>query len=493
MFDKECLPSAPSLIESMRSIGYSFSSAIADLIDNSISAKAKNIKILSYPSTNPSLIILDDGFGMDKHELYEAMRYGSKNPLDKRNNDDLGRFGLGLKSASLSQCRKLIVISKKDGEINGYSWDLDYVIEKSEWILKGFSENEINKFEDIDLLKNLEHGTYILLKEFDRVKESTSDISKTFTSKLNDMEEHISLVFHRFIQEDGLKIEINGREIEAKDPFLESNMSTQKKRETSFIVSGEKIFVKPYILPHISKLSDDELHKVGGKEKLKNDQGFYIYRNKRLIVWGTWFRLISKDELGKLARVRVDIPNSLDYMWSIDVKKSTAVLPDVIRKNMRNAVFESIDASTNVHTYRGRRKNKNKEISYIWEKLELRNGNYKYVINREMPQLKLLEGLLDKEQMNLLYTTLDLIEDSIPTSAIYVDMAQGNIEDINSVDNESQDILDDYWYQIDELIKISENMGINPKEIYLSCLSMEPYCSNKFIKEKILKELKKYE
>ena len=138
MFDKECVPFAPSLIESMRSLGYSFPAAIADLLDNSISAKAKEISIISEPSLNPTLIIFDDGCGMDQGELYEAMRYGSSNPLEERKEDDLGRFGLGLKSASLSQCRKLVVISKKEGQISGYSWDLDYVMEKQSWMLKGF-------------------------------------------------------------------------------------------------------------------------------------------------------------------------------------------------------------------------------------------------------------------------------------------------------------------------------------------------------------------
>lgn len=116
MFEQECVPFAPSLIESMRSLGYSFPSAIADLLDNSISAKARNIDIISTPGIEPSLIVLDDGNGMTEHELCEAMRYGSRNPLETRREDDLGRFGLGMKAASLSQCRKLIVVSKKEGK-----------------------------------------------------------------------------------------------------------------------------------------------------------------------------------------------------------------------------------------------------------------------------------------------------------------------------------------------------------------------------------------
>ena len=133
MFERECVPYAPALIDSMRFMGYSFPSAIADLIDNSISAKASHIAIVSEPSTDPVLSILDNGFGMSKETLYEAMRYGSQGPSMERSKDDLGRFGLGMKAASLSQCRKLIVASKQDGNLNAYSWDLDFVIERNSW------------------------------------------------------------------------------------------------------------------------------------------------------------------------------------------------------------------------------------------------------------------------------------------------------------------------------------------------------------------------
>ena len=118
MFEKEVIPYAPVLVESMRSLGYSFESAVADLIDNSISANAKRIDIIMIPSDDPTLMIIDDGDGMSSKELQEAMRYGSQNPLEIRGENDLGRFGLGLKSASLSQCRELTVTSKKNGKLS---------------------------------------------------------------------------------------------------------------------------------------------------------------------------------------------------------------------------------------------------------------------------------------------------------------------------------------------------------------------------------------
>jgi len=489
MFEKECVPFAPSLIESMRSLGYSFSSAIADLIDNSISAESSVIDIISEPGINPSLIILDDGCGMSKEKLYEAMRYGSTNPLEERGEHDLGRFGLGLKSASLSQCRRLIVVSKQEKNINAYSWDLDYVVEKEAWMLKGFSEEEIDSFPEIDRLKERQHGTYIYLSEFDRIKEATGNLAETFNKCLDDMNNHLALVFHRFIEE-GLQININNIPIEGRDPFLSYHRATQKKKETPVYINGEKILLKPYILPHISKLEKEDLDKVGGKENLRTDQGFYVYRNKRLIIWGTWFRLERKDELNKLARVRVDIPNSLDYMWSIDIKKSTATLPDIIKKNMYAAVYDSVLSSESVHTFRGRKEKKKDDVDYIWERVKVRDG-FEYVINRDIPQIKLLESTLDQSQVKMFDSVIKALEESFPVAALYVDAAKGNIEEKKTdVDLE---VIDAIWDDLQIQIEYVRNNNLAVLEYYKAFMKVEPYCNYAIIKERIQGEIDKYE
>ena len=488
MFEQECVPFAPSLIESMRSLGYSFPAAIADLLDNSISAKAKNIDIISMPGIEPSLIILDDGTGMKENELCEAMRYGSSNPLETRREDDLGRFGLGMKAASLSQCRKLVVVSKKEGEISAYSWDLDYVIDSESWMLMGFSEEEILQFPYINQLLEKEHGTYVYLAEFDRIKEGTGNLSETFNKCLDDMINHLALVFHRFIDE-GLTIRVNQLQLEAHDPFLSYHRATQRKRESSFYINNEKITLKPFILPHLSKLSQDDLDKVGGKDRLRSEQGFYVYRNKRLIIWGTWFRLERKDELNKLARVMVDIPNSLDYMWSIDIKKSTATLPDIIKKNMYNAVYESVLCSEAVHTYRGRKEKKDKDIEYVWERVKVRDG-YEYQINRKIPQLELLKSTLDEAQLRLLSSVINTIETAFPVSALYVDAAKGNVEDKKI---EPGDDFERVWDDLQTQMAYVRAHGLSERFYYQAFLKVEPYCNIEEIKNRICLELKKYE
>lgn len=295
MIARESIPFAPNLIESMRSLGYSFETAIADLIDNSISANASKIDILLSPIDNPYLIILDNGYGMNSKELEEALRYGAKNPLERRENNDLGRFGLGMKSASLSQCRKLVVASKKDGAISCFSWDLDYIIQNKEWMLLEYGSEEIEKLPQIELLKALPSGTYLMLENFDRISSSTYDLNTTLNSYMNSTIDHLALVFHRFLN-DGVDIYVNNNKIIPRDPFLTTNRGTQPLPEQFITINDNKIRIKPYILPYINKLTAEDLQKVGGKEDLRTNQGFYIYRNKRLIFWGSWFRLTRKEE-----------------------------------------------------------------------------------------------------------------------------------------------------------------------------------------------------
>lgn len=337
------------------------------------------------------------------------------------------------------------------------------------------------------MLEEKETGTYIWLSEFDRIKESTGNISETFNKCLDDMVNHIALVFHRFLEE-GLIISLNNLPIEGRDPFLLGNKATQRKKESFVYIKDQKITLKPYILPHLSKLTQDDLVKIGGKENLRSEQGFYVYRNKRLIIWGTWFRLERKDELNKLARVRVDIPNSLDYMWSIDIKKSTATLPDIIKKNMYNAVYESVLSSESVHTYRGRKEKKDKDIDYIWERVKVRDG-YGYVINREIPQFKLLEETLDDRQMKLLNTVIQTLEDSFPVGALYVDAAKGNIDEKVDTDEEIEKIWDELQIQIDYVR--SHNLPV--LTYYQMFMKVEPYCKYKEIKQRIQEEIDKNE
>ena len=334
MKTKSLPPYAPTLIESTRAIGYSLEAAVADIIDNSIAANAKNVDIYFFPIDGAYIAILDNGKGMAEEEIDIAMQYGSKNPTEERDKKDLGRFGLGLKTASLSQCRCLTVISKQGDNLEGRQWDIDHVTEVGDWSLNILDEEDIQQIPQFDELIKNESGTLVVWQKLDRLKAGEINFELSLGRKIDRVRDHLSLVYHRYLAgESGitkLKLSINGEKIKGIDPFL-TEKSVQAMDDETLVIQGNKILVRPYILPHISKLTSDEIKMLGGKDGLRKQQGFYVYRNKRLLVWGTWFRMMRQGDLSKLARIRVDIPNTLDDLWTLDIKKSSALPPAEVR------------------------------------------------------------------------------------------------------------------------------------------------------------------
>ena len=418
-----CPPYAPTLMESTRAIGYSLQAAIADIIDNSITAKATSISIKYFPLGQPYISILDDGLGMTGAELFNAMQYGSKNPSEERDSNDLGRFGLGLKTASLSQCRSLSVISIKNGEVSGRKWDIDHVLNTGEWSLIILEDDEIKKMPQFDELSNCGNGTLVVWQNLDRLSIGENDFAISFGLKMDVAREHIALIFHRFIiGEQGLKkldILMNNIKIKAIDPFV-IKKSIQLMDDELIIVRGQKVIVRPYILPHISKLTENEILELGGKDGLRRQQGFYVYRNKRLLVWGTWFRLMRQGELSKLARVQVDIPNSLDDLWTLDIKKSTAIPPEDVRKNLGNIIEKIALGSKRTWTFRGKKEMDDSKL-HIWNRLKTGGDGIIYEINRGYPLIeRIQETSIDIKK--LLEHLLLQIEGNLPLNSLYLDL-----------------------------------------------------------------------
>lgn len=424
MKTKPLPPYAPTLIESTRAIGYTLESAIADIVDNSISAVASCIEIFFFPVGDSYIAILDDGFGMNANALESAMRYGSQNPNEKRAPNDLGRFGLGLKTASLSQCRTLTVVSKQDNYIEACCWDIDHVINAHDWSLLILdSEEELNAIPQIEELRKLKSGTLVVWQNLDRLKVGELDFCRSMGKKMDDVRSHLSLVFHRYISgEPGLKkilIRMNNTPVSPVDPFLVKR-NTQVMSDEVMNIEGAKVIVRPYILPHISNLTNDEIVALGGKEGLRKSQGFYIYRNKRLLVWGTWFRMMRKAELSKLARVQVDIPNELDNLWTLDIKKSTAMPPEEVRNNLDSVVEKLAENSKRTWVFRGK-KETNDSIVHVWQRFKGKQGGAYYAINRDHPLLEVFEGESQQIKKNI-ENLLKAIESELPLSSLYLDL-----------------------------------------------------------------------
>ncbi len=418
-------PYAPVLMESTRALGYSLESAVADLLDNSISAGATSIDIQYRPWDNPYLYILDNGRGMSPDEITSAMRYGSSSPLDLRGANDLGRFGLGLKTASLSQCRCLTVVSRKGGFFSGRRWDLDFINTRKDWVLLELDQTKIDEMPGVCGLSTVENGTLVIWHALDRLSAGSASLEDSFSKKMDRVRNHLSLVFHRYLMgEKGQKpigISINRQPVVPVDPFL-TTKSEQPMDEEHIIVDGHRISVTPYIIPHVSRLSRADLEALGGEEGLRRKQGFYVYRSRRLLVGGTWFRLLRQDALFKLARVKVDIPNSLDHLWTLDIRKSTVSPPEVVLKNLRPLVRRIADSSRRTWTFRGRKETTD-EINHVWNRVKTREG-IRYSINRNHPSLDaLISEVTDHARLSL-ERILNTIESSIPLNQLYVDLTE---------------------------------------------------------------------
>lgn len=419
----ELPPVAPMLMQSLRAVGYTTPAALADLVDNSIAAGARTVAIRFSSSEKPFVAITDDGAGMDGPALVSAMRFGSRDPRDLRTGFDLGRFGLGLKTASLSQCRRLTVASLTGSGLEIATWDLDECERHQSWWLGRPDGSEIPQ-EILDLLTAQGRGTAVIWQMLDRLAATGgSDPRKAIETALDDSADHLALAFHRFLTGElngAFDITINGRSLPKLDPFLEGHARGQTLHSESFPVDGHKVKVSPFVLPFPSRLKPMELDRAGGRESLKTGHGFYVYRGGRLVVPGGWFRIVPSDELIRLARVRVDVPVELDHLWKIDIRKTIAEPPAALRPHLKRIVGDVTLRSRRVYTHKGSPKYQADRVP-LWKRHDLRDGAAAWRVNRDHPAVVALAGAgpADCDVGRL----LRLLEDSIPVHEIHLHIA----------------------------------------------------------------------
>ena len=471
-------PRAPAMLESLRAFGYNIQTAIADLIDNSISAGAKNVWLtFQWDGSESYIFIRDDGKGMTEAELINAMRPGSRNPLEQRERNDLGRFGLGLKTASLSQCRRLTVCTKAVNQ-NPVTrrWDLDYVNQTGEWrLLRRAASGSEKRLASID---EMESGTVVLWECMDRVVgETKTDNPKDrdrFLEMIEDVEKHLEMVFHRFLErKNKLQIRINKRLIEPWDPFLTTEKATQFLPEENLYIRGNQVVVQPYVLPHHSKVDRQTYEKAAGPNGWNAQQGFYIYRNERMLVAGDWLGLgLQRDEYCKLARIQVDLPNSMDSDWSIDVKKSRARPPSSLKTDLKRIARLTRSKAGDIYRHRGKVIARQSSESYVFPWLKkVKHGKVFYSINPEHPLVK--EALnITKEHRQVINALLRLIEETVPVQQIWLDSAENS--DLQSQPFEgvpSQEVKEVMMEVYQALIK----HGLTPSEARRRLVTMEPF------------------
>lgn len=416
-------PHASMLIESMRDVGYTLETALADVVDNAIAAGATAIQIFSDPGERePRIAILDNGRGIDAAELLDAMRLGNQSPLNLREPTDLGRFGLGLKTASFSQCRRMTVVTKQRGAAAAATWDLDQVAEADDWLVDVPGEPLAVPYAD----RLGASGTLVLWERLDRLSgvDSTEAGTRLLVRRLSDGRSHLELVFHRFLSggpgRKGLEISLNGRPLEPFDPFHSDHAATIQGPVDVVRVEGYRVTIQAFTLPHHKKVTPEAWERFAGPEGYVKSQGFYLYRANRLIIHGTWFGLARQAELTKLARVCIDMPNGLDAEWKVDIRKASAQPPPQVRERLRRLI-ETIGAtSKRVYTARGQKLASDDPIP-VWVRQQNKN-EIRYLVNPDHPVLTALLDRLPEGLQRDLFGVIEMIGAAIPVDTLFADI-----------------------------------------------------------------------
>lgn len=421
------------MMEALRGLGYSTAAALADIVDNSISAGAREVRIsFTWDGSQSRISVLDDGRGMGDAELESAMRLGDKSPLDERSPEDLGRFGMGLKTASFSQCRRLTVSSvKKGGQLCCLRWDLDAIAARPDdgWVLfEGPAEGSEGHLAP---LSGVESGSLVLWETLDRIVTAgyTPD---HFVDLIDDVEKRLAMVFHRLLQGPGAKLRLflNNRPVAPWDPFMSGhpakpwNSPVEHRATPSGVIE-----IECHVLPHRDLLTPAEHEAAGGPEGWTAQQGFYVYRNGRLLLAGGWLglgqgRAWNREEAQRLARIRLDIPNTADADWKIDIRKSTARIPVSLRPWLTRLAEDTRERARRVFAFRGSPTPgpRGNPVEQAWRADHSRAG-VRYRIDERHPAVAAaLESA--GPALPLVRAMLRVVEETVPVQRIWLDTAE---------------------------------------------------------------------
>jgi hypothetical protein len=437
---EEVAPNPGNLVESLRDFGYTLPSALADLVDNSLAAGATAI-IVSVEANGPDshVAVLDDGCGMDQTTLVDAMRMGTRGPLEARSDGDLGRFGLGLKTASLSQGRRVTVITKVlGGEPLARRWDIEHIQQSGKWQLLTEPTHIGAPF--VQTVAGMRSGTAVVIEDLDRatfLKVATGDLKQHFGRVLDAVRQHLAMVFHRFI-EDGVVMKLGATPLVGWDPFLRRQSTKLSTERLSLLTRF--IDIVPYVLPHHGSLTDAEHDAAAGPNGWNAHQGFYLYRCRRLIVPGSWLNLsLRKEEHFKLARIQVDLPNSLDAEWHLNVTKSHVAAPAALRDEFARIARYVRSQAAAVYRFRGEHHAPvhAPPHRFVWRRQETK-GTVRYRIDRTHP---VVQALLHSgcEHSRLLGDVLDLVERTVPVATMLQDpirALEGTVLELEGMDRE---------------------------------------------------------
>jgi SH3-like domain-containing protein len=419
-------PDPAGMVASLSSLGYSLPAAVADLVDNSVSAEAKNIDVdFTWEGQSSWIAVIDDGRGMTEPELVTAMTVAARGPSVERSSGDLGRFGVGLKSASFSQCRKLTVATVRDGAWHVRTWDLDVVEQYKEWrLLRDSGDTTTTLLRRI--AGSMHHGTVVLWEQLSGYRniDVTSNDEKTqaqFYAEAERAEAHLSMVFARFLQRPArCRIRVRGSVLSPWDPFLSAHPSVHRIPGETLPLGSESVRVESFVLPTAQRLSEPEYELAAGQKGWLGQQGFYIYRRDRLILAGDWLgiRGLRREEKYNLARIAVDIPAETDADWSVDVRKASVVPPVTLRRHLERIARYAREEAFRAARQRGQVASRahGDPLKFAWN-VKRNDGRIVLRINRKHP---LVKAAMDEQgsDPHVIRSLIRLLEETVPVTAL---------------------------------------------------------------------------
>lgn len=438
----------------MRSLGYTLEAAVADIVDNSLSHGASHVQVqFDWAGADSTLSISDNGCGMSEKRLVEAMRAGSHDPRADRAPSDLGRFGLGLKTASFSQASRLSVITRAEGLAEAIRvWDLPYMAAANDWLL--LRDASATAALQAMWMRSQASGTCVVWENLDRLvgnaEADNEKAHKAFMEAADRVARHLAMVFGEFlVGSNAVRIKVGNVELTRWDPFLRDHSATQVLPQEQLGWGQHSVSVQAYVLPHHTKLNKGEFDAASGINGWNSHQGFYIYRNRRLISAGGWLSLgLTRDEHLKLARIRIDLGNDVDFDWKLDVRKSVASPPIELRNELRRIARLTRERAQEVYRHRGRRilAASPDDYSSVWEAKQMR-GKTLFRISRDHPLVKAFVGPDDGGRA--VEALLKLVEQTIPLVSIYIRHAEAPEEQPapfdDTKDGEFREMLSDLY------------------------------------------------
>ena len=446
-------PQPRNQIDTLKNVGYNFNSAVADILDNSISAKSRNVRVkfLDKDIKNVAVEITDDGFGMTHEELAENMIIACKDSSFEREKNDLGRFGSGMKMASFSQCNKLTVVSKKEGhQVAAFSWDLEKIKETNQWLLNELEEEDIKSLKHLneDLLTS--SGTQVIWENLDPWKTDYDEEKQKFIQDAsNELKNYLALHFHKFLEARGknrLSIKVQGENLKPLNPFFEGWDGHQCDHTEDLTVRGGKIECTVHTIPHHSRIPTNKFNQEQIDELYKRS-GIYIYRSNRLIIASGWMGIARPGKLADLGRLEIHIPPTLDADWKLDVQKSEVQIDPKTKQKLKRIVSLSIKGSSEEHVYTG----KKTSINDYWEiNKNRRKGFVYYEIKASNKEFLKMAKTIKRENVPLVKNYLKNLQVNLPIPHIFTQSANKpkSIDQKNSeilIDAETEKKLDKIW------------------------------------------------